>query len=305
MTHAFSRGRLLAAAACLSLPCLAQAADTSATAEASIRNLSYRLVDLAPEDGQAPWLTTASSSFISYGVNVAGQSDGGHSAIDPLPAARFTAQVGSAAVAEAGPDAFVTKTAFTGPARLAEGVVLVPHNSHSLDSRAAGVSVWDSPDWEPPKGLLLAPHSQLIFEGQAFLSTTADAAEVLGHDAQPLNLPYQHMVGSNAVIRMSLGGAFGSDPAASWEAESTSSSAFYRSVDGVVRDGALASDSKTLPFLLVLTNHSDQALNATFDWTVQSGSTAWVTQVPEPQTWALALAGLAMVPMVRRLTSRI
>lgn len=305
MTHAFSKGRLLAAAACLSLPCLAQAADSSATAEASIHNLSYRLVDLAPDDGQAPWLTTASNSFISYGVNAAGQSDGGHSHIDPLPSARFTAQVGSAAFAEAGPGAFVTRTSFTGPARLAEGVVLLPNNSHSLDSRAAGVSVWDSPDWEPPKGLMLAPHTQLIFEGQAFLSTTADAAEVLAHDASSLALPYDHTVGSSAVIHMRLGVSATGDPLASWEAESRSSSTFYRSVDGVVRDGVLASDSKTLPFLLVLTNDADQALNATFDWTVQSGSNAWVTPVPEPRTWALVAAGLAMVPVLRRLTTRI
>lgn len=301
MTNAFSRGRLVAATVCLSVPCLAQAGNNSSTAEASIRNLSYRLVDLAPNDGQAPWLTTSPESLIGYGASVAGHSDGGFGQINPLPVTRLIADAGPGAFAEAGPDVFITKTSATDPSRLTKGTVLVPFNSQLLDwGGRASISVWDSPDREGLKGLVLAPHTQLIFEGEAFLSTLADAGAVLTHDGQPLGVPYLHHVGSLASIRMHLGISATGDHLAVWEADSWSASGYDLYEDGAVLDGGLVSESKTLPFLLVLTNNSNQALNATFDWSVRSESQAWVMQVPEPQTWGLVLAGLLVIPGARR-----
>ena len=53
------RRAIFVAGALTSMHAMAQSVASPARAEASVTGLGYRLIDLAPDDGQAPWLDLA------------------------------------------------------------------------------------------------------------------------------------------------------------------------------------------------------------------------------------------------------
>lgn len=92
----------IAAMALLSLPFAAHA-DVASKVDVSLTNLQYRLVDLTPDDGQAPGLTVYDET-VSLGAGISGgPREGSHVAINPLPSAPFKADAGGGNFAEVGP----------------------------------------------------------------------------------------------------------------------------------------------------------------------------------------------------------
>lgn len=293
----------LATAALFSLPLMAQAAPDgtfTASAEASISDLRYSLVDLAPDDGQAPGLTVQIRRPLTLGSSVGAGSAFQSTPIDPLPVNHVNAQGGPGTYAEAGPTLLLARLlADASPARLPEGAVLNA-NSLILDNRGSGLSAWDSPDQDPPEpqGLVLAPRTALVFDGHAVISSQADAGSVLDHAGQIVQAPYLHVVNSEAVISLKFTNVPVGSSLAEWTQESRSEDRFYGNTAGAA--DTFSSDRRELPFRLTLTNDSDQPLQAYFDWSIYTRSTSWVTAVPEPSAWVLLAAGLLVIPAVRR-----
>ncbi|RZI79541.1 MAG: hypothetical protein EOP38_25130, partial [Rubrivivax sp.] len=76
--------RLLAIAGLLSLPFAAQAvSNVPASAEASLTELSYHLVDLTPDDAQTPWLKVNKLDF-GFGSTSPNGQDAGSISGKPL-----------------------------------------------------------------------------------------------------------------------------------------------------------------------------------------------------------------------------
>ncbi|RZI78554.1 MAG: PEP-CTERM sorting domain-containing protein, partial [Rubrivivax sp.] len=206
--------------------------------------------------------------------------------------------------AQVAPDALVTQALATGPYRLPATTTLTPGTTHVLDERSAIVSAYDSPDMEGPRGLILAPHSTLVFQGTALISTYANAdIGVFGSNDSRLSQPYTHEVSSTAQIHIGFRSepGFGQDLGTPWHAESSSVDVLTSPGGGALSTESPVSRREFKPFEFTLTNDSDQALPAYFNWYLTSTTKASVTTaVPEPGTWALLVAGLALAPVMRR-----
>ncbi|RZI79540.1 MAG: PEP-CTERM sorting domain-containing protein [Rubrivivax sp.] len=293
--------RLVAAAVLLCLGFTAHAADDlTAQAEATLTDLRYHLVDLRPDDGLAPSLFVGKTP-ITVASRANSQTQSAVTWLNPLPVSEVVSQSGSGASALAGPTTLSAKSSDHGPYRLGPDDRL--WGQTLLTSPAAAyVGLWElpnaeSPEQVQPEGLKLSPHTKLVIEGTALLSSYAKASAVLDRIGNPQTESYLHELNNLGTIdlRFESGSNLNWNTLASWTATS-SSKTLYRWSEGFAHERAATSDHQVLPVLLELSNDSDDTLTAYFHWYIGTGSQALITAVPEPGTWALVAAGLSMLP---------
>jgi PEP-CTERM motif len=286
--------RLFALAGAVSLLCCAGAALADVSASASLGNFHITLIDLRPNDGIAPSFTMladpgrgglSSAQATIFGPSGFGDTSRlGHSQFDPLDVMRR--QQGALARASVTGNGLLAGFGLSSSGA-ATGMPTLERSFETL------VSGGNSAFHEGPTLYLLSAHTQLVL--------TAD-----------VSLQAQTTLGTyrSDVIRTEMSGA-----SASLQLNPVDANGGFQYPDGsgdfasIYIPGILSpSDPFTRPdrqtlfdqLSATITNDGRHSMTATLSAITAAHGSAAVSVVPEPQTYAMFLGGLAMVGMVVR-----
>lgn len=306
-----------AAAASIGMALPVSAASYVAEGSASLTGLSYRLIDLDPTDGIAPWLRIDSQSSMAIG-NVLNSGDPTVVSVSGHP---FSGAVGSVRSEDGSAQAAITPSVISAATWLSDDNFSVGTESVH---RLAGVEfpyIYDEQgdlvgDWF---ALSLSPQTALIIEGQAVVSASVDTRILSGTPFMGSLVDEQAYldVGQWSSVTLILTGG------SPWEAPETFSSVYDRYATASVSAWAVAegtdfgsdmySDSQALA--IGYYNGSADTIGLALDVGVRSETSAyrfarWTPPpvdpgtppaVPEASTQALMLLGLGgLVMAVRR-----
>lgn len=257
-------------------------AFAASSASASIGPLSFQLIDLNPLDGVTPWITFASTGYDNFIYVQAQRSDltlsdyselGGAS---PWATASLTASAGAAQAA-----ASIAGTGVAhGSTLLASGSIgdfQAAAGNYALFNTAARAPYYTS------NAFTLSANTLLVISGTA--NVTASAVGFLGFGA--------NSAAANVELTVSGAGGGGGGYQIAADFISVSDSTYLGNESFNLATGRTLAVS-----FLNLTNGS---LNGDLQLSVSAGGVSHANPVPEPETYALMLAGLALIgKLVRR-----
>lgn len=292
--------RRLALLALAVTPCLAQAQQAApAFARASITDLKYELIDLAPNDGQEAWVMFAGPA-LAYGVDTPAGYVYKGTGSSPLVVINNSVTAGFDNYAHVAPDRFATSASLS-PAQLPPSATLTDPSTYTLDRRSASIFRHTSMDAEPGEtgAITLGPHSKIIIEGKAVGTVFASAqAGVATVDRGAVPVPYTLTSASAATVRFGFLPDFFSQSIVNGLDERVQVSDVFDSRNAA-HAGAGLSKSFDKPLLLMLENTSDTDIYAIWEVGIHSSvsTTFATTPVPEPSVLALGLGGMLVAGM--------
>lgn len=259
-------------------------------ASASLNELSWELIDLAPDDGITPWIKVSEGrAYFNYGA--------GHVEANPLPTSDSINFNGTNEEL-IGPDRLRATARHVGPYRYPSDFRFDMATPTNLEH--AGIFFDRDQLAMDYAGLqfTLSPHTKLVIHGKAQLSSHAMADfGVQAEDLSPLAQPYVHTVSSDASIFAALQ-AMNMSSRDTWEFSTHAVSEFSNGLGSGLRSDLLNKD-----FYLSLSSGEVQ-LEGAMDLRIDASVAA--TVVPEPGTWLLSSLGLAAMSLaLRRRQSRV
>ena len=284
-----------AAIVAAALPVAASASSTPlGSASAQLTDLSYRLVDLDPDDGIAPSITFTTGNqvrlFAEGGFSNSRETLGWLSNPFDAATALSTVAVDGEQAAIEGNSLSARSDIFIGDAVANNALLATGQHQASVASRG---SLGTSPFTQ---GWTLSARTALVVEGRALATLNNDLTSLL-----PLVDKDIHS-SSTASIGLSLEAERNPGLQASF-----SKFVFKNSrLDASGNIWTDASDPAALDetFVLTLSNEGATAMKGRLGFGVNAVTSLSVTTltspVPEPSQWALYLMGMAMLPLVAR-----
>lgn len=309
--------RFATAAAACALTCSFTPAFAASQAVATLGGLNFRLIDLNPQDGISPsfsFLSSAGSTLMT--VNASDNALGEAESASRKRAGTFSfsgqmlADLANAdASAKVGPTALEARGAASGA-------------QTSFNASASAGAVGGSNVYYPsflPLNLSLSANSLLLIEADVTLKASATNPGLCteyyyycnhyglsGESANAsasMQLSYSYSSnGTSAIVNdnrtVSLqANAQPSYTTYTWEYDPYTGyyGPVYRTVGGADDVKSLATTLRT-----VFTNSTDLAQMGSLGFSVAVSGTASTVAVPEPESYALALAGLSMVALLSR-----